>query len=376
MTNNVAFLAQLGEDLAEVARRDAQVQEGPGQVKRRRMVHGVPAGNTDRSQRVRRGRPPRWLLTGAAAAMILALCGGIGYVAMDGLGGAAADRGAGAGIAVPGPLRLNPRISAPDAGASHGPGSGGYGAERPPVGAPSPVPAGPSGVGQVPGVEPLIVKTADLSIVVPRGHFASAFARAAAVAAPLGGFVSSSSDTGLEARTGSLTIRVPSERFDDARAALRPLGRIEYQTIRGQDVTSQFVDLNARLRTWQAQEAALIRLMAKTTTVAETLRVQAQLQRVQLTIEQLRGQIRLIGDRTANATITVRLREQAKKVPPVVTKVTNPSFITGFKRAVAGLQGVLVAILVGIGYLLPLAALALIAWLIVRNIRRRRLATA
>jgi hypothetical protein len=230
--------------------------------------------------------------------------------------------------------------------------------------------------GRFPGVEPLIVKTADLSIVVPRGHFASAFDRAAAIAAPLGGFVSSSSDTGLEARYGGLTIRVPAEQFDAALAQLRKLGSVDTQAIRGQDVTSQFVDLNARLRTWLAQEAALIRLMAKTTTVAETLRVQAQLQRVQLTIEQLRGQIRLIGDRTANATITVRLREQEKKTGPTVSKVTNPSFVTGFKRAVAGLQTVVVAILVGMGYLLPLTALALVTWLIVRGIRRRRLATA
>jgi hypothetical protein len=85
----------------------------------------------------------------------------------------------------------------------------------------------------------------------------------------------------------------------------------------------------------------------------------------------------LIGDRTANATITVRLREQERRTGPAVTKVTNPrSFVTGFKRAVAGLQAVLVAILVGLGYLLPLGALAVLAWLVVRGIRKRRYATA
>jgi type IV secretory pathway TrbD component len=222
----------------------------------------------------------------------------------------------------------------------------------------------------VPLAGPLIEKTASLSLTVPRGTFPTAFARAETVAASFGGFVASSSSGGTKDHSGELTIRVPAERFDDALAALRPLGRVDAQTIAGKDVTAQYVDLNARLATWKAQEAALIRLMAKAASVDDTLRVQTQLQRVQLTIEELQGQIRLLNDQTANATITVALAE-AGATPTPATKVTNPSLGQGWRHAVAGFFGVLFAVVVGAGYVLPIAAFGLALWLIVRWTRRR-----
>jgi hypothetical protein len=54
--------------------------------------------------------------------------------------------------------------------------------------------------------------------------------------------------------------------------------------------------------------------------------------------------------------------------------IHNPSFERGFRHAVAGFLGVLVAIVVGLGYLIPIAVLGLIVWFAIRRIRRRRLA--
>ena len=125
-----------------------------------------------------------------------------------------------------------------------------------------------------------------------------------------------------------------------------------------------------RLATWKAQEAALIRLMARAASVDDTLRVQTQLQRVQLTIEQLRGQIRLLNDQTANATITVSLAEAGTPTPSA-EKVTNPSLGQGWRHAIAGFFGVLFAVVVGAGYVLPIAAFAVVVWLVIRWARRR-----
>jgi hypothetical protein len=117
--------------------------------------------------------------------------------------------------------------------------------------------------------------------------------------------------------------------------------------------------------------------MAKTTSVADTLRVQGQLQKVQLTIEQLKGQIRVLNDRTSKATLTVTISEPAAKTQPKVTNVVqNPSIGTALRRSIAGVLNVVVAVVVGIGYLAPVALLALVAWLVVRRTRRRRYATA
>jgi hypothetical protein len=379
MTTDIAYLEELRTDLLDVAERETILREAPG-------LRVSPA--RARPGRTRR-RPRRRLVIAVAAAIFVALAGAIGhFVTRDGGPFAPENRI----VAVPapaGPLdlqRLRSAVrqahgaapvpsSAPDAGTTWGSVGSGAGAgsiQYSSSDTPTPQPGDPTS----PLVGPLIVKTADLSLVVQRGHFVEAFNRAAAVAAPLGGFVSSSSSVGVTTHSGTLTIRVPSENFDRALAALRPIGRVEAQTVHGDDVTAQYVDLNARLTTWESQEQALLKLMAKATTVAETLRVQSQLQRVQLTIEQLKGQIRLLKDRSSNATITVSISEPAPKPKVSAVSVQNPSFGTALRRSLAGLLNVVVAVLVGFGYLVPIALLAAFVWFVATRIRRRRYATA
>lgn len=359
MTTDIAYLEDLREDLLLVAQREMILREAPALARRRARA---------------RRRPSRRSLIVIGVAATLAAAAAIG---------AFVTRAAAPTIeAVPRTAPdLQARLAPPsgqhlaDAGPIFGPiapGGGGGGGSAP-APATAPPPAGTDGTGSIGTVAPLIVKTAELSIVVPRGRFTDAFAKASAVASPLGGYVESSSTSGTRSKSGELTIRVPADRFDAALAALRPLGRIESQAIEGQDVTAQYVDLTARLHTWQAQEQALLRLMAKATSVSDTLRVQAQLQHVQLTIEQLKGQIRVMRNRAANATITVALREPGPAAPAVQT-VQNPSIGTAFRRALAGVLNVVVAIVVGLGYLVPIALLVGVAWLAVRSVRRRRFA--
>jgi hypothetical protein len=224
-------------------------------------------------------------------------------------------------------------------------------------------------------VGPEIIKTADLSVVVAKGRFEQGFAAASSVASKYGGFVETSSTGGSPARFGTVQIRVPAADFDQALNDLRSLGHVDSQTIQGQDVTAKYVDLQARIRTWESQETALIRLMGKTTTVGQTLEVQGQLQRVQLTIEELQGQLRVLNDQTAKATISVSLREQGAPVTQAKpASVKNPSLGTGLRRAVAGFFGVVVAVLVGLGYLVPVALLLGLLWLVVRRVRAVRAA--
>jgi hypothetical protein len=376
MTNDIAYLDDLEMDLTDVARRETILRAAPGL--------GPGPGRSGRSARPLRpaGRRPGRRILALAAAAFVALAGVIGYIATrDGAPFGPRQRLGFAPVpaaASPAPARvpaaLPSPVGAPGDGTIFAPAHGSFGSDF--SGAPSAAPAPPDQVGDVPLAGPLIVKTADISLVVPRGHFAEVFNRATAIAGPLGGYVSSSSSVGVSTHSGSLTIRVPSGNFDGALAALRKLGRVQAQTVHGDDVTAQYVDLNARLRTWEAQEQALLKLMAKATTVAETLRVQGQLQRVQLTIEQLKGQIRLLQDRTSNATLEVSISEPAPKTRVTTVQVQNPSFGTAMRRAVAGLLGVVVAVLIGFGYLIPIALLALLAWLVVRRVQRRRYATA
>jgi hypothetical protein len=159
-------------------------------------------------------------------------------------------------------------------------------------------------------VGPEIVKTAQLSVQVPKGDFQGQFQQATSIAGTFHGFVESSSQSqGDKSRSGTLLIRVPSENFD---ATMRALGTSETstsQSVSGQDVSSQFVDLEARLRTWEAQEAVFIRLMHKANSINQTLQIQRQLQDVQMQIEQIKGELHQLHDQTTLATIDVTIHE-------------------------------------------------------------------
>ena len=230
-------------------------------------------------------------------------------------------------------------------------------------------------VSELPGLPPLgqaVVKTADLSLEVDKGDFASAFDHAALVAGTYGGYVQSSQMAGAEARSGTLVIRVPSERFDEAMSDLRALGKVTNESVSGQVVTQEFIDLEARLRTWETQEAVLLGLMEEANSVESTLRIQRELQDVQFRIEQIKGQLRALEDQTSLATIGLSMVETG--APLVIEDTTgepHPSLAEAWDKAVTGVLGVAYATIVGLGYLVPLTLLGLVAWFAYRRIARR-----
>jgi hypothetical protein len=75
-----------------------------------------------------------------------------------------------------------------------------------------------------------------------------------------------------------------------------------------------------------------------------------------------------------------RERRRSGEAPPApvvagvvaAAQVNNPSFTRGLKASLAGLLDVVVAVLVGLGYLIPIALLGFLVWLIVRRMRRPR----
>jgi hypothetical protein len=284
----------------------------------------------------------------------LALAGIIGYVATWGGGTLSRDTGGGGvGAASRAPEKAVGAVGR-DAGFAGVPIPGVVNEDA----------AGPSGgglpsVGSLPPIGPDIVKTAGISIEVDKGGFETAFNAATTIAGRYGGYVQDSSMRGIKAKSGQVTIRVPASAFDQAMNDLRGLGSVEGQSISGQDVTSQFVDLNARLRTWQAQEAVLLRLMRRATSVESTLRVQNQLQDVQFRIEQIKGQLRLLENQTSLATIDISLREVGAVVGGRETPDgERPRLGEAWDRAIDGFLGVIFAVVVGLGYLIPLAAIA------------------
>ena len=76
------------------------------------------------------------------------------------------------------------------------------------------------------------------------------------------------------------------------------------ESVTGQDVSQQFVDLQARLVNLEAQEKVLLRLMDRAETISESIRVENYLQQVEFQIEDVQGRMLYLQNRTSMSTIT------------------------------------------------------------------------
>ena len=216
-------------------------------------------------------------------------------------------------------------------------------------------------------VGPKIVKSASLDVQVKKGSFAQAFRDASLIADRYGGYIASSSMSGSSAKQGTLTMRVPARKFSLAVADLTALGQTVQERIDGEDVTADYVDLQGRIRTWTAQERVLLRLMADAQSIDQTLTVQRHLQNVQLEIEQLKGQLRVLRDQVADGTITIALRERAPRQEMEEAHPIAPGFGDTWRKAAGGFLDVLSAVAIGLGYLVPTALMLIGIWLLVRS---------
>lgn len=233
--------------------------------------------------------------------------------------------------------------------------SGGIYGSRPPARAPG-----------VPDLGLSVIKSATVTLDVGDDDLQETLQNATSTADKYGGFVVSTSISEDEDDPrGSIVVRVPAERFTDALADLESLGRVASESVSGQDVTQEFIDLQARLRNYVAQETVLLRLMDRAQSVTDTIRVQNELQRVQLEIERLRGRITYLEDQTAMSTIELRVAEEGA--------VTSPpgEFEKAWGRAKDGLVAVVTGLIASLGVIVPIALLAALAIFIFTRVRPR-----
>jgi hypothetical protein len=168
-------------------------------------------------------------------------------------------------------------------------------------------------------------------------------------------------------------LRIPAKRFDRALGDIRDLAtRVRFQEIRGDDVTAEYIDQQARLRILLTRKALLFDLFQRATTTEEILRMSSQLDDVQLRIEQIQGQLRFINDQVAESTLRVSIQEQNAPKAATTTDVDNPDLGSSVDLGVQGFLRIVGAVIVGLGYLIPLTVLGALVWFVVWFVRRRR----
>jgi len=223
---------------------------------------------------------------------------------------------------------------------------------------------------------PMIARTVSLSIVVrdfsaARGALDSIIARHQGYSAQL----SVTTEQNAQ-RTLQDSLRIPTSQLTGALAELKSLGRVEYETQTGEEVTQQHADLAARLQNSRETEQRLRDILAQRTgKIEDVLQVEEEIARVRGEIERMEAEQQALEHRVDFATIDLHLTEEYKEqfnstTPSASTQMRN-AFISGMRSAAATLLGLVLFIEeagpVILIWLLILAGPAILLW---RRFRR------
>lgn len=221
--------------------------------------------------------------------------------------------------------------------------------------------------------EKKIIKTGNLEITVNSVDKTVVFLTD--IANRVQGFVQSSYvyESGSGVKTGTVVMKIPVAQFETIFNEVKDLAKVVVrEQVSGQDVTEEYVDLQAQLKNSRAEEAQYLEIMKKATEIEDILKVTSALSIVRGKIERLQGQLQYLKSMTDMSTLTIELSEETKVVSsigkwqPIETiKQAFKTLISVCQKTIDRLIWILVFV---IGFFLPLG---LIIWLIVKIIRRR-----
>ncbi len=221
-----------------------------------------------------------------------------------------------------------------------------------------------------------VVTTGTLSLTVDDPLKAADSATATVAAA--GGRIDSATEqpaSDTQKASATLVLRIPSAKLDSTLASVKQLGTVNSSTISSTDVTTQVQDINARITALQTSVDRLLALMSKATSTADLLAIESTLSDRQGQLDSLTAQQKVLADQVSMSTITLELHANGT-VAAASPSTFWSGLLAGWNALVTAGNGLLVALGVALPWLVVLAVIGGVIWLIVRWIGRKRGAAA
>ena len=174
-----------------------------------------------------------------------------------------------------------------------------------------------------------IIKNADVRLLVQDTNVA--VSRTTQIISDLGGYIISSriwyqDYYGNNLMYATITLGIPVDQFEQALNRMRDLSiRVLDENASGEDVTDQYVDLQSQLVNLEATRARIQEFLKDTKTIEEALRINQELANIEAQIEQIKGRMNFISDRSAFSTITVNLEPEFPILTATPTATIAPT---------------------------------------------------
>ena len=191
-------------------------------------------------------------------------------------------------------------------------------------------------------------------------------------ASQAGAYVQSSESSGSAERGNRsvyYTLRVPAENYSEFLNAAAQAANLIRRSESSQDVTAEYVDLEARLASLEQQRQRLDELAAQAESLEDLLAIESQRSEVQYQIESYTGQMNVLQDQISYSTVDVYLDEVTELTPQ------SPSFVSrvgsAFRGSWNGFVSVVQELVIGLIYLLPFLVVAAVVIALVVLLARR-----
>lgn len=175
-----------------------------------------------------------------------------------------------------------------------------------------------------------------------------------------GGMIESSQvSTNSDGRkNGRFVIRVPQEKLGQTVNSLSSLPdcKLLNRSVNAQDVTDEYIDVNARLENLRLQEQRLRQLLEKASTVEEIMKIESEITKVRTQLDSTTGRLKNLSSRIALSTITATINETNTIQFDSYGGKLLTAFLEGFRAAgetllvtITFILGISPAIVIGYG---------------------------
>lgn len=229
-----------------------------------------------------------------------------------------------------------------------------------------------------------VIKNGSLSLYVAQVE--TAVEQIRALTAELNGFVEAAnvqeSDDGE--KSAYVTIRIPAVKFEETMNNVKQLAaEVETENVSSQDVTAEFVDYEARLNNWRAQESQYLEIMKKATSVEDILKVSAKLGETRGEIESLEGNLKYLSRQVDMSTIRINLSSDGdvkvwglKWRPLIVAKKALKNMLSGLTGYVDAMVNLVLFLPVLLLWAVTVIVVLALIWKIGGWVRRKFFAKA
>ncbi|MGV8019360.1 MAG: DUF4349 domain-containing protein [Ignavibacteria bacterium] len=225
-------------------------------------------------------------------------------------------------------------------------------------------------------IQRMIIKTGTMNLEVDR--FDDAEAKLNESVRKFGGYISNSASSQYPGgkKSGTLTLKIPADKFDAFVSDVSGFGKVLNQNIQSKDITEEYVDLETRLKTQKELEDRLIKLLNdKASKLAEVIEVEEKLASVRQKIESIDAKMKLLKSQSDYSTLTVSVYE-----PSMLDTSSGGGFFyelwQAVKKGLKGFTNVLAASITILIAIIPIVIFVLfIVWLIRKIFFRKKAKT-